>query len=73
MYFDFLGIESYSSSAASPIVPLDYPDLLSFELDKGEPGDRYLILFKITGADHGILQSDSSTIATQIIKTGIVS
>ncbi|WP_411273281.1 hypothetical protein [Daejeonella sp.] len=72
IYFDFVNMESTSDSSASPIVPLNHSGILSFELDSGKRGDRFIICFKITGCCQGILQSDNSIMAMQIIQTGIV-
>ena len=72
MYFDFDYMESASDSSVSPIVPLNHPGLLNFELNPGKRGDRYLICLKLTGCVRNEILTDNSAIAMQIIETGMV-
>jgi hypothetical protein len=72
MYFDFNSMESTSDSTVSPIVPLNHAAAVSFELNKGKHGDRFLISLKIVGCCAGAAQSDNAAMAMQIISTGII-
>lgn len=72
IYFDFNRMESTSDSSVSKIVPLNYPGLLTFELNPGKRGDRYLILLRVVGCAGAEVQNDNSATGMQIIETGIV-
>ncbi len=72
IYFDFDRMESTSDSSVSNVVPLNHPGLLTFELNSGKRGDRYLISLKIVGCAGAEVQHDNSAIGMQIIETGIV-
>lgn len=72
IYFDFVQMERTSDSSVSLIVPLNHSGILTFELNKGKPGDRYLISCKIIGYCQDVLQNDNSAMAMKIIQTGIV-
>ena len=72
MFFDFEFMESTSDSSASAILPLNYADLLSFELNSGQPGNRYMIALKLMGCVGTEIQIENSAMAMQIIETGMV-
>lgn len=72
MYFDFTCMESTSDSLSSEIVPLNYPGLLTFELNPGKPAERYLISLKLIGCTSAEIQTDDTVIGMQIIETGMV-
>lgn len=72
IFFDFDRMERTSDSSTSPIVPLSHDQVLSFELNSGKPGDRYLICLKVIACCKGAVQSDNSLTTMKIIHSGTV-
>ena len=72
IFIDFDKQETTSDSSTSKIIPLNYAEILNFELKGGKPGDQYLICLKLIGCSKGIVQIGNSTRGMQVIDTGIM-
>lgn len=72
LFFDFELMEYTAESSLSAIVPLSYSPVLSFELNKGYPGNQYLICISLAGCIRHEVLTENSARSMLIIQTGIV-